>query len=799
MNRKEVPPKMLAVLPIVPCVGLDMHSILKQTNEDQPENHTSPTLRLYSPLPLTGPPSSRSSHHSPASHGSSQSSLYLSPPVTDSEPENLPYKPGDDDTTSLNMHANRKGRKKATYRRKDQPATFEYANKAPDQLTLANGIRRRVSAAGSSKSFSSLSDDSGLCESKKIAQITTTITTAQRSHAKCGKTGIAIPIGRLDGKVLKDLHDYNTNTSRSYRSSGTERLSPGTTLDMTRRWSIVGDSVILNPPIATACAENLFEQHPLLSSHIGVEDSAMRKHKRKAASKVRNHAYRNGYRRRISPNDFKLETPATITLRKASNNYHREKTGSVLHNGTVRIPKRSTIEHSGATPLLLDECLVSPRQEANTIFSTAYRVQSEASVVSPASPRSCTLLSTSTSSSDRPLLKRRTIAVDPALTFAEVHTTPDVFSPGGASRKHSLLAIETMRRSSAVMVRSGSSIHEIIWDKDDAPSTSSSRRSLSQAESGNSSEARSLDESPRKTSTGYHRFRNPDFSKLASIDTEVSSVLEGVHTLREAAGQLWTTQQVDRDSENVTETPAVEDALEGKAPSRTKSKRGGRWSKSWGRNISTSTQGIESFPPLLERGSTFEWRKAPLVDINDPIAGRSNAVAPKTNTVGKKRGRVTEDAQDGTWTNGQPGTALGTSSHHRRPSAGPHQQGPYSSLVDLSKSVSRRASAISHSLSDKALELAATRHEPPPERHLSKSANHRSEKVKPFVNDNTEYKQYVFQGSYAAQRTAPVWRKNSNGGLRINTASMLPDSRVLRVAGLSEVAEDEGEYRAETR
>ncbi|MCJ1398906.1 hypothetical protein MMC11_002107 [Xylographa trunciseda] len=761
---------------------------------------------------MTGPTSTRSSHHTPASHGSSQSSLYLSPPVTDSETENPPYIPRDDDNNSLNMHTNRKKRKKAMYRRRDEPVTLEDMDNLPGRLTMANRIRPRVSAAGSSRSYSSHSDDSFSFEPRKIDQHIITSTIIQASPVRCDKTGIAISIDNLIGGIQNDSCDFSTDKPRGCRSAGTERLSPGTTLDMSRGWTVIGDSVILSPPIATACVENLFEPSLLVSSRTAIKDSATTKHRIGTASKVKSRAYRDGHRRRLSTNDGKPETPATITLRKASNNYHREKPGRIFRNEKVHIAKRSAAGQIGSMTFLQDASFVNSHPKANEIFSIPLNEESNASVISPVSPRSCALLSTSTSSSDRPLLRRQTITADPALTFAEVLTTPEVFPSSSASRKHSLLAIHTMRRSSAVMIRSGNSIHEIIWDKDDAPSSSSSRPSLYRAESADSSETQSLDGSPRKASTGCHRFQNPDISRPASRDTEVSGNIEGPHALQKAADRSRTTQEADKDYKKAIGRSAIGEALEGEAISCTKAKKCGRWSKSWGTNISNSMQGVESFPPLLERGSTYEWRKVPLVDINDPIAGRSDEPAPETNSVNKNSVEAMKVAQDEqtdlvsmkqsdaadhrSWAGGKLGIALGTSSHHRRPSAGPHQQGPYSSLVDLSKSVSRRASKTIYGSLDKALDLAVDRCEPPPERRLSKSANPLADEAMALPDSNMEFKRSGFQSSYAAQRTAPVWRKASNGGLRINTASMMPDSRVLGVAGLSEVAEDEVEYKA---
>ncbi|MCJ1320571.1 hypothetical protein MMC15_005911 [Xylographa vitiligo] len=748
---------------MAPYAVLDARSTLKQGNEDKLDHRTSQTPLLHSSLPLTRPSSSRSSHHSVTSHGSSQSSLYLSPPVTDSETEIGPYKPGDHDNTSLNMHVNRKRRKKAVHRRKDQPAALGYPDKPCDQLTLANHICRRDPAAGSWRSYSSLSDDSGSYGPMELGQNNSTNAIDHASSADCGKTNRATP----------------------------------------RRWSVVGGSVILSPPSARACAGDVVEKNASLSARIGFDDSARTRNKREAASSVNSCAYWNDNRRRISTNGSNAETPATITLRKASNTYHHENSRRYSQSARSRIVKRPMAKDGKPIGFLPGERLANTPQGDSTISSSHHSGLNEVFAVSLVSLRSGTLLSTSASSSDQLTLRRRTNAAGPALTFAEVHTTPEVFSPGGASRKHSQLAINTMRRSSTVMICSGSSVHEIIWDKDDAPSSSSSRPSISQTGSGSSSERRSLAGSPRKTSIEHNHFQNLDFSESAFGYAEVSSNTDGAHALQEVAGPPWTSKQAQNNLESMAERTAIQDAMQSEMPSRSMPKRAGRWSKSWRASSSNSMQGVESFPPLLERGSTYEWRKAPLVNIDDPTAGQSapSVSASRTNseTTNEAQEQQTNPtprkqsctAHHGPRTNNHLGTGLGTSSHHRRASTGPHLPGPYSSLVDLSKSVSRRASQITHSLSDKALDWAADRHEP---RRSSKSADPLSHAP---VADSTQSQRDILSGSPAAQRIAPVWRKKSNGGLWINTASVLPDARVPRVGGLSEVAEDEVEYRAE--
>ncbi|MCJ1290328.1 hypothetical protein MMC34_001864 [Xylographa carneopallida] len=770
---------------MAPYAVLEVRPMTKQGNEDEPDHRAAQTPLLHSSLPLTGPSSSRSSHHSPISHGSSQSSLYLSPPVTDSETESAPYKPGENDNTSLNMHKNRKRRKKAINRRKDQPATLSPVDSPFDQLTFANHVRRRGSAVRSSRSHSSHSDDSGSHGPLELGQINTTNATDQAGE-KCGQTNIAMINNGLIGKESKLFHDYS---QKIYHSADTEILRPSITPDSTRRWSVVEDSVLLSPPAPTTYAAGVLGNNPFLLSHVVIDKSAKTSHERRIAWRVNNGAYMNDNQRPISTNGFNTDTPATITLRKASNSYRQENPRRQSRCEEARVAKRRTAKNSQPIGFLAGECSMNSPQQDSTLSSTRYGGQNEIFAVSLVSPRSCTLLSTSTGSSDQLTLRRRTIAADPALTFAEVHTTPEVFSLGDASRKHSQLAIDTMRRSSTVMIWSGSSVHEIIWDKDDAPSSSSSRPSLSQAGSESNSERRSPVGSPRKTSIEHNRFQNIDFSAPASRDIEISSDTDGANALQEVARQPWTVEQADSNLENVNERAAIEEPLKTKKPSRTTSRRGGRWSKSWRADISNSIQGVESFPPLLERGSTYEWRKVPLVDIDDPTAGQSILPLPSTTTPGNPNPEPTNEVP----ANHAPpaprkpssthlGAALGTSSHHRRPSTGPHHQGPYSSLVDLSKSVSRRASQLTHRLSDRALDW-----ESPPPRRMSKSADPLS---KPSVPGNVEHQ----RGAYAAQRMAPVWRKHSNGGLWINTASGEPEAQGMRVAGLEGVVEDEGGY-----
>ena len=736
--------------------------------------------------------------------------------MTDSETENPPYRPEYDDKTSLNMHVSRK--KTKVKHRRTNPAISIQADNILEQLSFPNESNRRVSTAGLSKSFSGFSDDLALYESWHISRNAIIGTSSETNPENNKNIEIARSTNSLAGKARRHLLDYDTTKSLGWSSVEKDKLTSDTKIDKNRRWSIVGDSVVLCPPIAATRSGTIFEHDHLLSSHTGVEDTAMPKHTRRTAMKVKDPSYRNGRCSRTSACSAKPETPTTITLRKASNVYDSEKSGRLIRNEAA---EGSAVIGSEPRANIPRESLVNSRHEAHTLFSTAYSEQKKVSVVSAKSARSRTLLSTSASSFDRPLLGSQTVAADSALTFAEVYAIPEVFSPTGGSRRHSLLAIESMRRSSAVMVRSGASIYEIIWDKDDVPSSSSSRPSISWAGSGNSSEVGSLDESSQKTSTGYHCFGSLDFLGLPPANAKEEGDLECNQLFQDAARWSSAISQPDRTLEITTQTLAANEDLEGETLSHTKLGRGGRWSKSWGRYPRNTAQGIESFPPLLERGSTFEWRKTPLVDINDPDAGPSDEVTPRKETTDKDIAEATEEAQvkkiglplrdprsatnHVTWNCGERKTTLGTSSHHRRPSAGPHQQEPYTSLVDLSKSLSRKASRIACGLADKASDPSTERHDPPPQRSATKSTDRHPNQVKAAAGDHpirasmdnsSDTSRSVFQSSFAAQHTIPAWRKKSSGGLRIDTSGMLSHSRVLRVAELSEVAEDEVYHKA---
>ncbi|MCJ1477189.1 hypothetical protein MMC13_005860 [Lambiella insularis] len=707
-----------------------------------------PNPRSSSPTLVPPTPASRSPDHRPSSRGSTKSSPYLSPSLTGSDSDLPPYKPGMDDQMSLSMRTKRKNTSKVK-RKKDlvQHRAAEQADHTSIQSTLPAYTNPQRSP---DEDATEMFDE----PSFRVRQLSSTSSQVHSWNAEDPKKAIA--------------------TRKSHGE---------------RRWSFAENRMLLNPSPTTTCIANLPEDNISFWSNISIRDFGLSTYAPAIDKEPRNPDHSEQGHQYMRRKDLQLETPAIITLRKASKAH-----SSGRQPGNPRWPSqdertRSIIAQSQRCGEALDDSQLVLDQQSTGKFST----QNDTSISSAGVSRSRPSLPSLMECTYWPSVARASVAAEPALTFAQICTTgPRRFSSSAASRKHSLLAREIMRRSSTVLIRSGGSVYEIIWDKDDIPSSPSS------------TDSPSAEEIPRKLSSIYSRPNESDTSSFKMADPEVNSVAKTIQALGNIAEWSWSTKQSKSIPKEIdTEAPVFPVMYEPRRSSSAATRRG-RWSKSWGRDSRNGESGVESFPPLLERNSTFEWRKTPLVDINDSKAGRkkddeANPANPEGVREGlvkgprspKEKHTVEEKRTDPLSANrratiSHAGMGIGTSSHHRRPSAVPYQRKRHSSLLDASKNVTRRTSQTTHSLSDMALHATTEHQDPPSARRLSRSTDCLPVTVSSLAS---------FQPLPAEEPMTRVWRANSRGGLRIDTSGMLADSRVLRVAGLEEVAEDGVEFR----
>lgn len=734
-----------------------------------------PTRVATSPLalPLRSSPN-RSPPRSTISPNSSQSSLYLSPPLTDSESEEAPYKPNVGDRVSLDMHNTRKRRRKSGPRHNRQPLASVGRDRPSNQLWPIKKLHPNRPQTTSLTSGGSLSEDSGPFESKNIRfnfrkPVQTRRTISVPSRKGSPEAPQNTDPSRPRGSTMSKVQSWRHNDAK--RSTDIPKTR--------RRWTLIGDSLPPSTSFLTAITRRRpSEDKAELLAYTWFNGTAKPPPPIRKDSTRRNPAFREGSRRRRSSQGQRFDTPATITLRKASNIYHCERAPSKPDQ--LANPAHQSQTNASSTLLSSYSGSIEPADQS--LSRRSVPIVSNTSVIKDesSSARTCTLATIPGEPHDRALIRRPTMAADTALTFTEVHTSPKVFpSAGSSSRKHSLLAIEMMRRSSVVQVRSGGSIHEIIWDKDDTPSTRSSHSHDTLSPNVEPATTRSNSDGEANTlgvsDLGPHNSNRSesDYFRDLTVEGQLFSTSDEPQLPEKLIGWSWERVDAGISSNSRPSMVKEEEPAPPAVSTRSRPKRG-RGSKIWD---SAPILGIESFPPLLDRNSTHDWRRAPLVDINDPIAGReaveSNPYTPAPNDA-KDETQPQTSNQTGLESFSKSrkpsrvGEAIGISHGHRRPSAAPTQQRPYKSLVDFSKSVSRKASTIGSSFSDLALSSRA-----------GGSGSSKASKENPFEDLPPNP---IIWGAEGLS-VVPQWRKNSSSGLRINTMIPQPLPRLIEIAG----------------
>ncbi|MCJ1409966.1 hypothetical protein MMC19_004050 [Ptychographa xylographoides] len=752
------------------------------------------TARSASLFPASAPMTMRSTQYSPGSHQSEHSSLYLSPPATDSDSERPPYKPDSNDVSSLNMHTKKKKRVKNRFLRKGYTLILGYMSDQSPPHHSKNGTKS-LSAASLLEPLDTYSDDSGYHGSAELNPSEFLMPPGSRQQDQSS---------RLDLKALCDpsifeapstLRESITSRLRGQNLSVARETSQRAARKMQRRWSLTGDASLPSLTFATAFASLIAENKMFFtsrSSSKGISDSKAKLitslgFGATSSTVAEEHTARSQGRR--------IDTPATIVLRRVSRTYHC--------GGPKRVSeaiRRTTTDRSFETvqiPIAIHNNPNQTRVSGSSSPGRSFPIITNGKWST--SPKSCMSDINSSKLCDPPVNRRQSLPADPALTFAEVQTAPMSFTMCGASRKHSLLAIETMRRSSTAQIRSGNGVCEIIWNKDDSPSTRSSRSSnfsprvLQEAWTGSSLEIASSDISPRKQSLDCSNTRDHVLPNSTATATDDNTVYYASVSRSNRSGWSWNSQKFNKDSNRVTNAP--QQIIR---PPRSKSRRG-RWSRTWKEPAPHPMPSIESFPPLLERHSTQEWRKAPLVDLNNPIAGRNQSDVPETVPASTASSNTTNTVHDGDW-NHAPGraqsqvdliarksskfgAAIGASCHLRRASATPSLIAALSPAVHFSTNMPRKSSNISHSSLDATWAIQPHQQISPTSGLPNRSVDQFHPQISFLVDE--DYPTIVRRSS-PGESWKPTWRKSNSSGLRVDTSGELYRPRVIQTAGIEE-------------
>ena len=371
-----------------------------------------------------------------------------------------------------------------------------------------------------------------------------------------------------------------------------------------------------------------------------------------------------------------LGTPATITLRKASNVY-------------APIPITTSMSASLSREREHKRTADAPASELLAFYSSPAleKRPTPTNISSPQSlevPRSLKEQPTSAFGISSQSVRRRSKSVsqfndisnarrcsppaEAALTFTDVHVAPGSFAVGPKSRKQSLEPTEFSRRISAVQILSHDSVHEVIWREDETTSdsslTASSRASQHVGHSFRSTPSPDSEGSPTQEPANVQKETKTALSVVSNSVSMFTKIPDNLFRWSWGESVEGTPRAGDPTSDSLgqkaeaTVRAAVmkgdpldqvlvisisdPDSISLQQSSDQQSSRSHEPS-------SSKLPSVHFFPPLRSRSSTAEWRKVPLVDLNDPLAGRvtRHQVPESIHSAGLGTG-ARSDATEGT-------------------------------------------------------------------------------------------------------------------------------------------------------
>ena len=346
-----------------------------------------------------------------------------------------------------------------------------------------------------------------------------------------------------------------------------------------------------------------------------------------------------------------LETPATITLRKASKVYATSPITTSMSATLDRECEHERVEDAPACELLA--FYSSPTLTNKPTLSGLSSLESPEAAVSlkehpiiTADMGSTRVQSDSRSVSQFSAMsnaRRSSVPAEALLTFADVHVAPGSFAVEAKSRRQSLVPLEFNRRISTVHFLSRDSVHEVIWREDETTSDTSLTASSGASEQvGHSfrstpsseiveTQVQELAIGPKGSKAAFPK-ASDSFSKFTKMPETLfqwtwgassTSAEEQTRAFEPESGSLGpvtkvTTQAADETGDPISQilvnntSPGITNLQHSSDPQHSRSQR-----PSFSNILS-----VQSFPPLRTRSSTAEWQRAPLVDLNDPFAGR---------------------------------------------------------------------------------------------------------------------------------------------------------------------------------
>ncbi len=597
------------------------------------------------------PPSHRTWDSSPYSHGSacsSTASLYLGPPPSETDnTEAPPFKPFADDGVSLSMVEGsrrfRKARRKSSRRWQSEGILTEPPG---DEARIRRQQRRRSRVDAREATRTSIEGRQKFAnQSRRSSTAPSTATRGPKQpFQNSNRRGSwwwrlrTITIGddavvdqlasksQIRGNWLRTVQPATDLSAQE--NFGQSEFSSTTTVTTTRRWSSIQDGAAAIASLTTAFAppplsENFVTQP---SSHETQESQTWEWVGRNVSDSAREHRKRRLHREGGEARKRWTESPATITLRRASGAPQRRSSTTFSYPSTIQSRLQDAMDDltKNGPPLLSSE-LQSSRQSKSpaTTVSSNSTSPDHRSLSAGRGIGESLIQSRQGEAADphaTPTLPRQILTAEPATTFTHVQVATPI-ATGFTGAQEVSMAHHQLSTTQTVQARS--SVYEIIWNDDyssDSPD-SSDRTPPESKEQPLGPISSHSDIDLNSTSTDKH----PDVpsDQLASVQSRLGSTVGSrnskVHNCEPFAKWGWTANRRRSIPTTIENTPevAVSDIPVSSASDFFENDD----------NVTAPVlvvQSVQSFPPLLDRSSTQDWITPCLIDLNDPLAGRTS-------------------------------------------------------------------------------------------------------------------------------------------------------------------------------
>ena len=519
----------------------------------------------------------------------------------ESERENAPFKPSPDDEISLDMHRKKTG-KETSHRQHPR-----YSDQSEEERALLLNTNKAAKDTKDvwlqgNKSFADLGTggfDCSLIRQDSVAQYRRRLTNRQQ-------------LSQVDEDARRGMTE-----SEELGFVDALQFARASSIHRKRGESLVGATA---RPLASLINAVCISSESALSPEQAKLQSFSFAPTQKQRKPSWNTTPRSRKKRR--PTHKSQETPASITLRKASqaSNVGYDTRSKPIANrffglyqpsGTSQPPNSFSQNHQVKFDLSI------PSHDTLPV-----RPQRLSSVAGPQLTPSCLDLLGAHEESAYPRWKRHSVTADFALTYTDVQ--PTLFPCSNSPGQQALVAMGGHRKPSRSKVQTRSSVHEIIWAKDDSPNSAASYNfdliksaSLSPVTDRGSVGQGSLSV-PTSSVQALQKVFPPKSATFPRAISEDIGPINDSSPHRAFSGWSWQPDTI-RESLKTGRNQGLDNISSKGFDSQPASL---PELKVQVESAMSGLDTVESFPPLLNRKRTLDWQRLPLVDLNDPRAGR---------------------------------------------------------------------------------------------------------------------------------------------------------------------------------